>query len=116
MRSFHSAAIALSLHALLAAGCSAGRQEDPLAGAQCRQVLHAACTRAISDCQLPGWASTVDECVTNSLPTCCGDSCDKKALSPQSDIEQCQRAITVAACDVFHQQGLPPECEHVVKY
>lgn len=117
MRPFRSAAIVLSLNLLLASGCSAGSTTDPpLAGAQCQEVLHAACTRAIDDCHLPGYPSTVDACVSQYLPSCCADSCDKKALSSQADIAQCQRAIASATCDVFSSQGLPATCQHVVKY
>lgn len=116
MRWFRSAAIVLSLHVLLGAGCSAGKQEDPNAGAQCQAVLYSACRRAISDCHLSGYPSTVDECVSQYQPSCCGDSCDKKALSPQGDIARCQRAITAAACDVFDGGGLPAECVDVVRY
>jgi hypothetical protein len=116
MRPFRPAAIFLSLYLVVAASCSAGKTGDPVAGAQCQQVLHAACTRAIDDCHLPGYPSTVDDCVSQTLPSCCGDSCDKKALSSQDDIAQCQRAITSAACDVFTAQGLPALCQHVVKY
>lgn len=114
MKPFHQAAIFLSLHML--AGCSAGAKSPPLAGAQCQAVLHSACTRAISDCSLSGYPSTVDDCVSQNLPSCCADSCDKKALSSESDIERCQRAITSSACDVFDGGGLPAECIHVVKY
>lgn len=116
MRAFHHAAIVLSLNVLFGAGCAAGKKEDPVAGAQCQAVLYSACTRAIDDCSLSGYPSTADDCVTEYLPSCCGDSCDKKALSPESDIARCQRAIAAAACNVFDGGGLPPECLHVVRY
>lgn len=116
MRPFRPAAIVLSLHLLVAGGCSAGSTGDPVAGAQCQEVLHAACSRAIDDCHLSSYPATVDECVKQYLPSCCDNSCDKKALSSQTDIAQCQRAITSASCDVFSSQGLPAECQHVVQY
>ncbi len=116
MRFFRPAAIVLSLHLLSCLGCSAGQQQPATAGGQCQAVLHAACIRAISDCHLSGYPSSVDDCVSQNQPSCCADSCDKTALSSQSDIERCQRAIAAASCDVFDGGGLPPECLHVVSY
>ena len=116
MRAFRPAAIVLSLNLWVVGGCSAGQTGDPLAGAQCQEVLHAACSRAIDDCQVPGYPSTVDACVSQYMPSCCGDSCDKKATSSQDAIATCQRAITTASCDVFSSQGLPAQCQHVVQY
>jgi len=85
--------------------------------AQCDQMMHAYCGRALHTRELLA-TDQLNDCISAGVTSCCSGSCSQTAVSTENDVDNCVADINAASCgnlDITRGGAIPASCQLVVR-